>query len=83
MARAGISYSFGREGRDTYGESLAGVQPNLAVYDIDPYVKPSDPKSGLLPFIQDIQMPPEGSADKLTMGYSFRWKFSQATNRIP
>ena len=83
MARAGVSYSFGREGRDTYGESLAGVQPNLAVYDIDPYVKPGDPKSGLLPFLQDIQMPPEGSPDKLTMGYSFRWKFSQANNRIP
>ena len=68
MARAGVSYTFGRESRDTYSESLAGAQPNMAVYDIDPYVKPGDPKSGLLPMLQDIQMSPEGSADKLTMG---------------
>ncbi len=26
MARAGVSYTFGREARETYGESLAGVQ---------------------------------------------------------
>jgi hypothetical protein len=83
MARAGVSYTFGREGRDTYGESLAGVQQNLAVYNIDPYVKPGDRKSGLLPFLQDIQMSPEGSADKLTMGYGFRWKFTQASDRLP
>jgi hypothetical protein len=29
-------------------------------YDIDPYVKPGDPKSGLLPFVQDIQIGPLG-----------------------
>ncbi len=83
MARSGVSYTFGREGRDTYGESLAGAQQNLAVYDIDPYVKPGDRQSGLLPFLQDIQMSPEGSADKLTMGYGFRWKLTQAENRMP
>jgi hypothetical protein len=27
MARAGVSYIVGREGRDTYGEPLAGIQP--------------------------------------------------------
>ena len=42
-------------------------------YDIDPYVKPGDPKSGLLPLLQDIQLGPPGSADKLTMMYAFRW----------
>ena len=83
MARAGVSYTFGREARDTYGESLAGTQPNMAVYDIDPYVKPADPKSGLLPLLQDIQMQPEGGADKLTMGYGFRWKFSEGEDRLP
>ena len=83
MARAGVSYTFGREARDTYGESLAGAQPNMAVYDIDPYVIPGDPKSGLLPLLQDIRMSPDGSADKLTMGYGFRWKFSTAEDRLP
>lgn len=83
MARAGVSYTFGREARDTYGESLAGAQPSLAVYDIDPYVKPGDPRSGLLPMIQDMAMSPEGAGDKLTMGYGFRWKFVTGENRIP
>jgi hypothetical protein len=83
MARSGVSYTFGRESRDTFGESLAGVESNLSVYDIDPYVKPGDPKSGLLPFLQDIQPGPEGGADKLTMGYGFRWKFSKDADRLP
>jgi FAD dependent oxidoreductase len=83
MARAGVSYTWGRESRDEYGESLAGVRPNLAVYAIDPYVTPGDAKSGLLPFIQDMKPQPEGSADRLTMGYGFRWKFSKDADRIP
>ncbi len=83
MALSKVSYTFGREARETYGESLAGAQPTNFVYDIDPYVKPGDPKSGLLPLLQDIQMQPEGSADKLTMGYGFRWKFSKEEGCIP
>jgi hypothetical protein len=83
MARAGVSYTWGRESRDAYGESLAGVRPNLAVYDIDPYVIPGDAKSGLLPFVQDMKALPEGSEDRLTMGYGFRWKFSKDVDRIP
>lgn len=82
MARAGVSYTWGRESRDEYGESLAGVRPNLAEYDIDPYATPGDPKSGLLPFVQDMKTQPEGSADRLTMGYGFRWKFSKDQDRI-
>ena len=83
MARAGVSYTWGRESRDEYGESLAGVRPNLAVYEIDPYVMPGDTKSGLLPFVQDMKAQPEGSADRLTMGYGFRWKFSKDADRLP
>lgn len=73
MAKAGVSYTWGRESRDEYSESLGGVRPILMRYNIDPYVKPGDPKSGLLPLLQDIQIGPLGSADKLTMMYAFRW----------
>ncbi|MEY4482931.1 MAG: hypothetical protein RL693_383 [Verrucomicrobiota bacterium] len=73
MAKADVSYTWGRESREEYGESLGGVRPILMRYDIDPYVKPGDPKSGLLPLLQDIQIGPLGSADKLTMMYCFRW----------
>ncbi len=83
MVRSGVSYTFGREAREAYGESLAGAQPNMLVYEIDPYLKPGDPASGLLPMLQDVRMSPEGAADKLTMGYGFRWKFSTAADRLP
>lgn len=83
MARAGVSYTFGRESREQYGESLAGVRPHLAVYGIDPFNKPGDPRSGLIPLVQDIQLGAEGSADKLTMMYCWRWKLSDKPDRIP
>lgn len=83
MAKAGVSYTYGRESIDHYGESLAGVRPSLAVYAVDPYVKPGDPRSGLLPLLQDLTMGPLGSADKLTMGYGFRWKFTLNPNQLP
>ena len=54
MARSGVSYVFGRESRQEFGESLAGTQPPLAVYDIDPYRTPGDPRSGLVPLVQQV-----------------------------
>lgn len=83
MAKAGVSYTFGRESTETYGETLAGVRANLAVYDIDPYVMPGDPKSGLLPLLQDYRVGPLGSADRQTMGYGFRWKFAFKGEGLP
>jgi len=77
MAKAGVSYTWGRESIDEYGESLAGVRPILSHYDIDPYVKPGDATSGLLPLLQDVQIGPLGSADKLTMMYAFRWNLTK------
>jgi len=73
MAQAAVSHTWGRESREEYGESLAGVRPLLMRYAIDPYVQPGNPRSGLLPLLQDIRIGPEGSADGLTMMYAFRW----------
>lgn len=83
MAKAGVSYTFGREASEQYGESLAGTRPPLAVYDIDPFVKPGDAKSGLIPLLQDAKLGPPGSADKLTMMYCWRWKLTDKDDRIP
>lgn len=83
MAMSGVSYTFGRESTEQYGESLNGVQPVLQRYDIDPYRIPGDPKSGLIPLLQDIQMPPLGSADKLMMAYCFRFGFDFGPDVLP
>jgi len=78
-----VSYTWGRESREQYGESLAGVRPNLWEYEIDPYRTPGDPDSGLLPLLQDVEMKQLGSADKLTMAYCFRCKFTTDENGWP
>ena len=83
LAQSGVSYTWGRESREHYNESLAGVRPSLWVHDIDPYLKPGNPKSGLIPFVQDRQVGPLGSADDLTMGYCFRYEFDMSGKGIP
>ena len=83
LAMSGVNYTWGRESREHYDESLAGVRPSLWVHDIDPYVEPGNPESGLLPFVQDRQIGPQGSADALSMGYCFRHEFDMSGNGIP
>lgn len=73
LAQSGAASTWGRESREEYGESLGGVRPILMRYDIDPYVQPGNPASGLLPLVQDIRIGPLGGADRLTMMYAFRW----------
>lgn len=83
LAQAGVPYTWGRESREEYGESLAGVRPDLAVYAIDPFVRPGEPASGLLPLLQDLRPGALGSADRLTMGYGFRYKFGFKGELLP
>jgi hypothetical protein len=52
MAGAGVAFHVGREANATYGETLNGVQLGRATkhqftHDVDPYVVPGDPTSGL------------------------------------
>src|SRR5208282_5591559 len=54
MAKAGVSYTTGREANAQYGETLNGIQfakatKNQLPEGIDPYVTKGDPTSGLLP----------------------------------
>ncbi len=83
MVRSGVAYTFGREAKSAYGESLAGAQPPMSVYAIDPYVRAGDPQSGLLPGLQPTPVAPVGEADKLTMGYGFRWRFVFKGESLP
>ena len=83
MARAGVAYTYGREAKSTYHESLAGAQPPMSVYAIDPYAIVGNPQSGLLPGLQSTPVAPIGEADQLTMGYGFRWRFVFKGERLP
>lgn len=78
MAAAGVSYHIGREANDVYGETLNGVEPEQNTKNhrfpkaVDPYVKPGEPASGLLPGVQVTKLPPSGSGDRLVQAYCFR-----------
>lgn len=73
MAAAGVKYVVGRESAEAYQEKLAGVGPTTNWTPIDPYVKPGDPKSGLLPFVDADHGLPKGAADDYTQAYNYRF----------
>jgi hypothetical protein len=76
MARAGVKYTVGREANSVYDETLNGVRAQTPkhqfIVPVDPYVKPGDPGSGLLPFIQSGDGGAPGSGDKSVQAYNFR-----------
>ncbi len=89
MAKAGVSYTIGREATARYGETLNGVQTRHAIEHqfmkpVDPYVKPGDPASGLLPGIHAGGPGEEGDGDARVQAYNFRMCLTDlAENRVP
>jgi len=88
MAKAGVTYHVGREANATYGETLNGVRAETPHHqfkvDVDPYVKPGDASSGLLPFIQPGDGGKPGDGDKAVQAYNFRLCMTRtAANRVP
>lgn len=89
MALAGVSYTVGREPNSKYGEKLNGVQRAANVHNhrfvvkVDPFVKPGDPKSGLL-FGIDTDLPKDGEGDHRLQAFCYRMCMSNVPeNRIP
>jgi hypothetical protein len=77
MAMAGVSFTIGREANAQYGETLNGNQPRNSVShnftrDVDPYVVPGKPESGLLPRIEPGPAGVEGAGDKRIQAYTYR-----------
>ena len=87
MAKAGVSYTFGRESSDQYGESHNGV--HLSDFHqlpdgVDPYKVPGDPKSGLVWGISTDTLQPKGTGDHKVQAYNFRLTLTQdKDNQIP
>lgn len=84
MALAGVSCTWGREGTNVYGESLAGVTVNSTAYPCNAYVVSGNTNSGLLPYIQPGLPGTNGQGDSRIQCYNFRLCLTQvATNQIP
>lgn len=89
MAKAGVSFTVGREANSQYGETLNGVQTKNAtkhqfVAGVDPYVKKGDKPSGLLPNVHGEPSGAEGSGDRRVQAYNFRLCLTDVKeNQIP
>jgi hypothetical protein len=86
MARAGVSYTVGREPNSQYGETLNGTFPFTPAPfpKISPYVVAGDPSSGLLPRIEPRPPAAKGSGDHRVQAYNFRVCLTDVPeNRVP
>ncbi|MGN7723526.1 FAD-dependent oxidoreductase [Chitinophaga sp. 22620] len=87
MAKAGVSYTVGREANAQYNETYNGVQlrnKHQFPDGVDPYKVPGKPESGLLWGISAEPMAEQGAGDKKVQAYNFRICLSnQPDNMIP
>ncbi len=91
IAATGVSYTIGRESRETYNEPLAGIQPPPEYPEagkfevpVDPFVEPGKPASGLLPYLLiDEPYGAFGAGDNRIQAYTYRLCLTdRADNRI-
>ena len=86
FAMTGVKYFVGREDNAAYGETVNGFQlakTHQFRFTVDPYVKPGDPQSGLLPGITAGPLPAPGTGDKLVQAYNFRMWAVKAAEGLP
>jgi hypothetical protein len=100
MAKAGVSFTVGREPDNQYSESLAGIRrgdlkprPHYTQGDkdhfttaVDPYRTPGDPASGLLPWVNRVDLAAfvNGVGDKGVQAYNYRLCVTDdPANRMP
>ena len=86
LAMAGVPYRVGREGRDEYGEELAGVVPEAwstrKQWDVD--IPARGPDNKLLFGVQDIPRGADGAGDRKVQAYNYRICLTDAPeNRLP
>jgi len=83
MAAAGVDWTIGREGREEFGESLAGRQYPKARMEIDGLAEDGEP----LPFVTAVRSAgeePDADGDDRVMTYSFRLCLTEDDdNKVP
>ena len=84
MAQSGVTYTWGREGTQAYGESLAGVRERTPLHQFRAAVSPFDAAGRLLPEIMPRSNDAVGAADKRVQAYNFRLCMTKNPgNRVP
>lgn len=85
-ARAGVSYTVGREPNAQYGETVNGyfiADLHQFRFPVDPYRTPGDPSSGLLPGISPEPPREKGTGDRWVQAYNFRMWLTRAEEGRP
>jgi hypothetical protein len=88
MAKAGVSYTVGREANSDFGETLNGIQQAHSVKNqlpagISPYIVKDDPASGLLPGVNPNAGGADGDGDKKIQAFCYRMCLTnEADNRV-
>ncbi len=72
MARANVAYTWGREGSDIYGESLAGRMHFSPKHQFLTEVGPVDGDGEISALIQGEDPAPVGAGDRKVQAYNFR-----------
>lgn len=72
LAQAGVASVWGREGRDEFNESLAGVQAHSPAHQWAARVPGRDGDGRLLPCIQAAPLEAAGAGDRKLQAYNFR-----------
>lgn len=84
MAEAHVSFTWGRESAQEYGESLAGVVAHTKHHNFAWPISAYDAHHKLLPEIQPGPLGAPGSGDKLVQSYNFRLILTDdPKNRLP
>ncbi|MGG7662845.1 FAD-dependent oxidoreductase [Dyadobacter sp. BHUBP1] len=87
MAKAGVSYTVGREANSEYNETINGVQlmkGHQLPDGIDPYKIEGKPESGLLWGVSPAKLEPNGTGDKKVQAYNYRICLtSDPNNMVP
>lgn len=91
MAKAGISYTVGREANSVYQEEFNGVDPETMHTiphqfpdGVDPYIVEGDSTSGLVAGVANLPLADKGSGDKKIQAYNFRLCMTRdPLNKIP
>jgi len=84
MAGAGVSYTWGREGQEVYGESLAGVREYSKYHQFDVPISGYDESGKLLPCVNEVLRGNPGQGDKKIQAYNFRVCLSnRKENQVP
>ena len=76
LVEAGVSTTWGRENNALYGETKNGIRDETThaqfQVNVDPYVVPGNPSSGVIPTIQAEPLGTPGHGDKSVQAYCFR-----------